>query len=679
MNLGSASLRLLGVALATMVAGSALAVQFSSNPDLIREGEYLARLGDCVACHTTPGGKFLAGGLKMKTPFGVIHSTNITPDREHGIGAYTFEDFDRAMRRGVARDGHNLYPAMPYPSFAKIAQDDMRALYTYLMHGVAPVSQPNKPNEMRFPFNIRLGLAGWNRVFLDDEPFRYDSSHSPQWNRGAYIVEGLGHCGSCHTPRGIGFQEKAMSDAGSDGKYFLAGADVEHWRAVNLRNIWTGPEIAQFLKTGQNNRGTAYGGMAEVVHFSPQHFTPGDLAAIGEYIHALSPNPDETPGRDAVSVDVAQTNREIYASRAGLGYVQFCATCHQTDGKGATHFFPPLAGNTSIQAKDSSSLIHVMLSGSTTPLTASSRHAFTMPSYAVLGDQEIAEIATFARTHWGNKGSPVTADQVHKMREALEMKPVQTPEFNPPRYADMLKSPNAGQLIYGMRLMRDTKRLLPNYVGNGLNCDNCHINGGTMAFAAPYVGVAAQFPSYNPRAGHVIDFKDRVNGCMLRSMAGKPLDKNASEMKAMVAYMDWIRNGYQMKQKIPGRGVGKISHSIVPNAANGKEVYENSCAVCHGTHGEGIKRADGSYLFPPLWGNDSYNIGAGIAKTYTAAAFAKNVMPLSSTFAFPIGQGGLTDQQAVDVGEYFSHMPRRDFPAKVHDWPKGGKPSDSRY
>ncbi len=677
MNLGTATLKLLGAALATLVAGSALAA--APTPDLIKKGEYLAHLGDCVACHTAPGGKLMAGGLEMKTPFGIIHSTNITPDAGTGIGSYTFEEFDRAMRRGVARDGHNLYPAMPYPSFAKIAQEDMRALYAFLMHGVAPVSQPNKPNNMRFPFNVRLGLAGWNMVFLDNKPFQSDPSHSPQWNRGAYIVQGLGHCGSCHTPRGLGFQEKTMGDSGSDGQYFLAGANVEHWRAVNLRNIWTGPEIAKFLKTGENDRGTAYAGMAEVVHYSSQHFTAGDLAAVGEYIHALSPNPDEAPSSSALSADVSQTGRELYATRAGLGYVQFCATCHQTDGKGAPRFFPPLAGNTSIQAKDPSSLIHVMLTGSASPMTASSPHVFSMPSYAVLNDQELADIATFVRTRWGNHGSAVTAGQVHEMREALEMKQVNPPKFNPPRYADMLKSPNATQLIYGMQLMRDTKRLLPNYVGDGLNCDSCHINGGTMALGSPYVGVAAQFPSYNPRAGHVIDFKDRINGCMLRSMAGHPLDKDSNEMNAMVAYMDWMRAGFQMKQKIPGRGVGKISRSIVPNPENGKEVYKNSCAVCHGTHGEGVKRADGSYLFPPLWGNDSYNIGAGIAKTYTAAAFAKNVMPLSNTFNFPVGQGGLTDQEAVDVGEYFSHQPRRDFPAKVHDWPKGGKPSDARY
>ena len=679
MNLGSATLRMLGAALAMAFAGSVLAAAPATESDLVRQGEYLAHLGDCVACHTAPSGKPLAGGLEMKTPFGIIHSTNITPDPTDGIGAYTFEDFDRAMRRGVARDGHNLYPAMPYPSFAKIAPNDMKALYAYLMHGVAPVAEPNKPNDMKFPFNVRLGLAGWNLVFLDDKPYHYDHTKSPQWNRGAYIVEGLGHCGSCHTPRGIGFQEKAMSDAGDAGKYFLAGADVENWRAVNLRGIWSGPEIAQFLKTGENDRGTAYGGMAEVVHYSSQHFTPGDLAAIGEYIDSLSPNPDEAPVHHAVSVNVAQTDHDLYATRGGLGYLQFCATCHQTNGKGASRFFPPLAGNTSIQARDPGSLIHVMLTGSMAPLTASAPHEFAMPSYAVLSDQELAEIATFVRTHWGNQGNSITAGQIHQMRAALDLKPVHPPKFNPPRYADMLGSPNAAQLIDGMRLMRDTKRLLPENVGDGLNCDSCHINGGTVALASPYVGIAAQFPSYNPRAGRVIDFKDRVNGCMVRSMSGKPLDKNSREMNAMVAYMTWMTDGYQMKQKIPGRGVGKISHAIVPNVANGKVVYDNSCAVCHGANGEGIKRADGSYLFPPLWGNDSYNIGAGIAKTYTAAGFAKNAMPLSHTFAFPLGQTGLTDQQAVDVGEYFSHMPRPDFPAKVNDWPNGGKPADSRY
>ena len=672
---------ILGFAFSCAMAGTAYsATQQQTEADLIRHGEYLAHLGDCVACHTAPGGKPMAGGLEMKTPFGIVHSTNITPDRATGIGDYTFEQFDRAMRRGVADDGHNLYPAMPYPSFAKIAPDDMRALYAYMMHGVAPVVQPNKPNTMQFPFNLRIGLAGWNMVFLDDKPYRYDPSHSPQWNRGAYIVEGFGHCGSCHTPRGLGFEEKAMSASGDDGKYFLAGANVENWRAVNLRGLWTPAEIATFLKTGENDNATAFGSMTEVIHHSSQHFTEGDLAAIGEYLHSLPPNPEDMINQQTPAISQQASNADLYRTRGGLGYVQFCSTCHQLDGRGVQHFFPPLAGNVSIQSNDPSSFIHVVLTGSKSAVTAGAPKAFGMPTYASLNDQELAEIITFVRTRWGNRGDAVTAEQVHKMRETLELPPEPASNFVVPRYAAMLNSPNAAQLIYGMQLMQDTKRLLPNNVGDQLTCNSCHLNGGTVAKASPYVGVAALFPSYNPRAGKVIDMADRINGCFLRSMAGTPLAKDSKPMLAMLAYMDWMRGDVKPGQKkLPGRGVGKVAPGLVANPVHGKQVYDNSCAVCHGQDGEGMKRADGSYVFPPLWGDQSYNIGAGIAKTSTAAGFVKNDMPMANTLHYPIGAGGLSDQDAIDVAEYFTHMPRPDFPAKIYDWPKGGKPKDSRY
>jgi thiosulfate dehydrogenase len=248
-----------------------------------------------------------------------------------------------------------------------------------------------------------------------------------------------------------------------------------------------------------------------------------------------------------------------------------------------------------------------------------------------------------------------------------------------PRFAAMLTRPNADQLIYGMRLMAETKAMLPDHVGDSLTCNSCHLVGGTVAHASPYVGLSALFPSYAPRAGKIIDFKDRVNGCMRRSMNGKVLEKNSREMLAMVAYMDNMKSDVKPGQPIPGRGIGKISHSVIPDVNNGKQVYKDQCAVCHGDNGEGIKRADGSFVFPPLWGNQSFNIGAGIAKTYTAAAFVKSNMPMSNTMSFPLGQGGLTDQQAVDVAAYFTHMPRPDFPDKVKDWPNGGKPDDSRY
>lgn len=669
----------LSVSLLLATSAPIFAAPASTPDDQIRHGEYLAHLGDCVACHTAPGGKPMAGGLEMHTPFGIIHSTNITPDPTTGIAHYTFEQFDRALRTGVADDGQNLYPAMPYPSFAKIAPDDMQALYAYFMHGVTPVYRPNQANSMRFPFNIRIGLAGWDMLFGNNKAYRYNTSQSPQWNRGAYIVEGLGHCGSCHTPRGLAFEEKAMSEAGDNGKHFLAGADVESWLAVDLRQLWTAPEFARFLQTGQNEHATAFGSMTDVIHNSSQYFTPGDLAAIGEYIQSLSPSHEEAANRHNPVESEQASNDDLYHTRGGLGYVQFCSTCHQTDGRGVNKFFPPLAGNTSLQTKDPTSFIHVLLTGSKSAQTQFTPRAFGMPTYASLSDQELAEIMSFVRSRWGNQGAAVTAGQVHKLREELALSPIPASNFVVPRYAAMLSSPNAAQLIYGMQLMQDTKVMLPHNVGDGLTCNSCHLNGGTVAKAAPYAGLAAIFPAYAARAGKVIDFADRINGCLRRSMNGTVLTKDSTQMQAILAYMDWMRGDAKKGEKLPGRGLVKIDPKLVPNAIHGKVVYKNSCAACHGDNGEGIKRADGTFLFPPLWGEESYNIGAGIAKTSTAAGFVKTNMPMANTQNYPIGAGGMSDQDALDVAEYFTHMPRPDFPDKVHDWPNGGKPKDSRY
>lgn len=667
-----------GMLLSALLMNPAFSATLSAQAnEQVRSGEYLAHLGDCIACHTAKDGKPMAGGLELSTPLGVIYSTNITPDVKTGIGSYSFEQFDRAMRKGVAADGHNLYPAMPYPSFAKVSASDMQALYAYVMHGVEPVSQPNKQSHMQWPFSMRFGLKFWNATFLDDTPFKPDPAKSEQWNRGAYIVQGLGHCGSCHTPRGFAMQEKTMSQDGDSGKDFLTGSNIDNWHAVSLRNQWPQPEFAQFLKIGHNSYATAYGTMTEVVHHSSQHFSDNDLSAIGEYLSTLPPNA-ETGVIKPKPVTVAKDS-DLYKTRGGLGYVQFCSTCHQVDGRGLDKFFPPLANNSSVQSKDPTSVIHVVLSGWKSAETEQAKRAFFMPNYSNLSDQELAEIISFVRAQWGNQGDPVSAGEIRKMRDEIALKPAEPSKFVVPRYADMLASPNADQLIYGMRLMAETKSLLPNYVGDVLTCNSCHLNGGTVAHASPYVGISALFPSYAPRAGKIIDFKDRVNGCMRRSMNGKPLDRDSKEMLAMIAYMDNMKGNFKADDTIPGRGVGKIDKTIVPNADNGKKVYKDQCAVCHGDKGEGTRRADGSFVFPPLWGKQSYNIGAGIAKTYTAAAFVKNNMPISNTLSFPLGQGGLTDQQAVDVAAYYTHMPRPDFPDKRNDWPKGGKPSDSRY
>ena len=636
----------------------------------VARGAYLARLGDCGACHTSEGGKEMAGGLAFDTPIGRIYSTNITPDPKSGIGGYTLAQFEGALRRGVNANGANVYPAMPYLSFAKINDDDVKALYAYFMKGVEPVEQANKPNEMRFPFNIRLGLGLWRTAFLNNRRFAEDSSKDEQWNRGAYIVEGLGHCGACHTPRGMGMQETATSE---DGKSYLSGSTIAPWRAVGLRNLWSEKEVVQFLKTGANAHAAAYGNMTEVVHDSTQYYTDADLAAVAHFLKSLS------TGEAAPTIAAEAIPETLFTTRGGLGYDQFCSSCHQRDGRGAPGVFPPLAGNHSVLSDDPISVIHVVLTGWTEAATQFSKHAFAMPEYSSLSDAELAEILTFVRTSWGNKGEAVTAAQIKEQRDALAPVSTAPTKFSAARFAEMLAAPNADQLILGMRLMTETKTLLPDHVGNEMSCASCHLDGGTVAMGSPFNGVAALFPMNNPRAGRVISLEERLNGCFLRSMNGTRLADDSKDMKAMIAFMTWMKGDAAADGKIPGRGIGAVDAGLIPDPVRGKALFETNCAVCHGSDGQGMKSDDGGWLFPPLWGDASFNIGAGIARTFTAASFVKANMPIAHTTKYPQGQGGLSDQDVVDIAEYFTHQPRPDFPAKVSDWPKGGKPKDARY
>ncbi len=629
-----------------------------------------------MACHTGPGGKPMAGGLALNTPFGVVYSTNITPDEATGIGSYTFDEFNRVMRKGVTADGRNLYPAMPYPSYAKITDDDMQALFAYLKHGVQPVKQVNRASGIKWPFNVRWGLALWNAFFLDDTPFVFSPTHDAQWNRGAYLTQGLGHCGACHTPRGVAFQEKALSDAGSDGSLYLSGSTVESWSAINLRNLWTVDDLVTLLKTGQNQYTSAAGGMTDVIHHSTQYMSEADLTAMAVYLKSL---PGGAAGPAGGPTAAAAEPVGLFTSKGGLGYMQFCSSCHQIDGRGFTSAFPPLKGNPAVLSENPESLIHVALTGWKSAQTASYPRIYTMPAFAQLSDQELADILTFVRNRWGGRKDAITASQVGKLRGQVVTGPIRARDDRTPRFASMLDQLNAAQLVRGMRLNMQTKALLPGNVGDSLNCASCHLNGGTASLASPYVGLFAQFPSYASRAGKVISLADRINGCFLRSMNGKALPVDSTDMKAMVAYFDWMRNGYQMKDPIPGRGTGKIDSTLQPDLAHGKDVYAAQCASCHGANGEGTKRTDGSYIYPPLWGDQSFNIGAGMARLYTAAAFVKNNMPIGLRNRFPLAQGGLSDQDAVDVAAYFTTQSRADFPPKIHDWPNGGKPKDSRY
>jgi thiosulfate dehydrogenase len=645
---------------------------------LIERGLYVARLGDCIACHTAKGGAVMAGGLELKTPMGTIYSSNITPERDTGIGQYSLDEFDLVMRKGITRTGQNLYPAMPYPSYAKMSEEDMRALYVYLMQGVTPVRQANLEADMGFPFNQRWGLALWNLLFVDDQRFVPEPGRSEQLNHGAYLVQGLGHCGSCHTPRGIAFQEKAMSDAGSSGKYYLAGETVEDWRAIGLRNLWTVEDTVQLLKTGQNRFATVSGNMAEVIHHSTQHFTDGDLTAIASYLKSLPAGKDDLP-MPMVASEPAIAPDSLFSSRGGLGYTQFCADCHRPDGGGVKGMFPPLNGNPGIIAANPASLLHITLTGWATPQTEAHPRVYRMPGFARLSDGEIAEILSFVRSSWGNQASAISPAQVAAMRKQLNPQTIDATAFETPRLAGLLSASNADQVLRGMRLHLQTKALLPDNVGNALNCTSCHLNAGTVADGSPFVGVSAFFPGYAPRAGKEVTLEERINGCFRRSMNGQPLPVASADMQAMVAYFDWMKMNTAPGDKVAGRGVGKVDPGIKPDSQNGKVVYVQQCAVCHGDNGQGLKHADGSFVFPPLWGDESFNIGAGMARTYTAAAFVKRNMPIGFHQKFPLGQGGLSDQDAVDVAEYFSHQPRPDFADKAGDWPKGGKPADARY
>ncbi len=404
--------------------GSASINAAEVDQNLIKQGEYLARAGDCVACHTAKDGKPFAGGLPMETPIGTIYSTNITPDKT-GLGDYSFEDFDKAVRHGVAKNGSTLYPAMPYPSYASVTEPDMQALYAYFMHGVAPVAQENKASDIPWPLSMRWPLMGWRWLFA---PAVADYQAAPGADavvsRGAYLVEGLGHCGACHTPRALTMQEKSLN--AGEGSTFLSGsAPLEGWIAKSLRGdykdglgSWSEEQLVQFLKTGRSDRSAVFGGMSDVVTHSLQYMTDADLTAIARYLKSLPANdPNDQPHQ--YDKQVAQALWKGDDSQPGASvYIDNCAACHRTDGHGYTRVFPALAGNPVLQSQDPTSLIHIVLKGGTLPATHTAPSTFTMPGFAWrLSDQEVADVVSFIRSSWGNKGEPVKASTVADLRK----------------------------------------------------------------------------------------------------------------------------------------------------------------------------------------------------------------------------------------------------------------------
>ena len=237
---------------------------------------------------------------------------------------------------------------------------------------------------------------------------------------------------------------------------------------------------------------------------------------------------------------------------------------------------------------------------------------------------------------------------------------------------DTIPSGPIGDAIrLGRMLITDTHKQLPENVGNGLNCSNCHLGGGTVPSAGPYVGLWGMFPEYRSRNGRINSLQDRVNDCFQRSMNGKALPYDSREMNAILMYVQWLSNGVPVGTPVAGRGMGKVDTRLTPDPAHGRQIYAEKCAVCHGANGAGAPNGSGGYAFPPVWGDASFNIGAGMARTYTAAAFIKHNMPL--------GQGGtLSDQEAVDVAEFVSHQPRPPYAPAKDDYAGGSKPKDAR-
>jgi mono/diheme cytochrome c family protein len=387
----------------------------SNDAALIAKGEYLARAGDCIACHTAREGKIFAGGLPMKTPFGTLYTSNITPDPQNGIGTWTADQFYRLMHDGRFPDGGLVYPAMPFGSYTKVTREDSDAIFAYL-RSIPPVKQRNRPHELRFPFDNRSLILGWRTLFFKDGEFKPDPGKSAEWNRGAYLVEGLGHCGMCHT---------AINALGgsSDSQAFEGGLiPMQFWYAPSLTSNkeaglgdWSIEEITQYLRTGVASRGAVYGPMAEVVYNSLQYLNDDDIRAMAVYLKTLAQG--TTPA--SASKPPPSSESSLLVSFGKSIYDRDCALCHGAEGLGAPPHYPPLAGNQSIQMSSAVNAIRMVLNGGFPPGTAGNPRPYGMPPFAQrLSDDEIAAVVSYIRTAWGNRGDPVSARQANELRSA---------------------------------------------------------------------------------------------------------------------------------------------------------------------------------------------------------------------------------------------------------------------
>lgn len=375
-------------------------------------GKYIAIAGDCVACHTAPESKdVFAGGYSISTPFGGIVASNITPDTETGIGSWTERDFYRAVRHGKGKDGENLYPAMPYNAYVKTSDKDMHDLWMY-MRSVKPLNYHAPETHLDFPYNIRLAMMGWNLLFFKNSGYEHEQSKSAEWNRGAYLVEGLEHCSACHTPKNL---------LGGDTGAYLQGSNLAEWHAPDITpnrytgvGSWSEQQLVDYLKTGSNHVAVASGPMAEAVTNSTQHLTDADLSAIAVYLQSQPDSGNKAP--QPLTADSSQMKMGANV------YLANCSACHNSDGKGIPQLAAGLANNPGLMADDPSSIITTILQGGRGAVTQSNPTSGAMPSFAwKLSDEQVAAAATYLRNSWGNAAPAVTADAVAKNRALLKM------------------------------------------------------------------------------------------------------------------------------------------------------------------------------------------------------------------------------------------------------------------
>jgi len=384
-----------------------------SDSELVARGEYLVRAGSCYGCHTVPGGAPYAGGRAIETPFGIVSAPNLTPDAT-GLAAWSSDDFWRALHNGRSRDGRLLYPAFPYPNYTRLMRADADAMFAYL-RSLAPVVQQNRPHALAFPFDQPVALAVWRALFFRPARFEADSARSPQWNRGAYLVETLGHCNACHSRRNV-FGATA-------GPLDLAGGliPIQNWYAPSLRDDaeagvgdWPDGEIVALLKSGVSARGSVQGPMAEVVARSTQFLNDDDLGAMATYLRSL---PD---GADAPRRATGDNDGGAVRSEAGAKlYTTHCAACHGDRGEGVAGAYPALAGNRAVAITPPANLVHIVVRGGFAPTTPGNPRPFGMPPFAtVLSDEQVAQVLSHLRASWGHNAPQVSTLEVKRYRGA---------------------------------------------------------------------------------------------------------------------------------------------------------------------------------------------------------------------------------------------------------------------